>query len=295
VVRELKGAGLMILIALGMQRESAKRAWIEGAVGLSDKTVARALDYLHEYGYVRPIDGGWKLTREGASLLKQLAPVCEEAGPEQSVGTLPVEDDAGSAPDAEVGEQTDARSPRPAAIQPGAALKQGSRESCDRPVLPPGVDIDADGSTRPRNFSGLCCFKESINLRSESIDREKQKQRACSPEIFRAEQDPNEQRAIWEELRLAGIRQNARTEALAQKPGMTAGYVRAHRLQMQEQGQEGARWTGLLITILERGEPAPEQAESFICRVCHQYPCACEAEGEAEAWEEGYDQDNDGA
>lgn len=107
--------------------------------------------------------------------------------------------------------------------------------------------------------------------------------RTHSPEI-RPSNDPQAvepgSQKLWEELRLAGIRRNARTEALAQLPHVTAEYVRAHRLHMAESGQEGVKWAGLLITILEKGEPAPKAPRSITCPVCSQYPCICEQEWE---------------
>ena len=57
-------------------------------------------------------------------------------------------------------------------------------------------------------------------------------------------------------FRSAGLIMNPRTRALALLPHITPGYVRAHHAQLKANGK--ASHTGLLITILESGQPAPE-------------------------------------
>jgi hypothetical protein len=63
---------------------------------------------------------------------------------------------------------------------------------------------------------------------------------------------------IWHELYNAGIGPNPRTRALARLPHMTAEYVRRHRLGLEAAGMGGRQWTGLLVRILESGQPPPE-------------------------------------
>lgn len=84
---------------------------------------------------------------------------------------------------------------------------------------------------------------------------------------------------IWRELRAAGISTNHRTRALARLPHITPEYVRAHRLKLEEGGKGGPSWTGLLVTILESGEPAPAlnpggHLASCKCPQCHRYSIA---------------------
>lgn len=57
-------------------------------------------------------------------------------------------------------------------------------------------------------------------------------------------------------FRSAGLGLNPRTRALALLPHVTPRYVRAHHAQLKANGKAGR--TGLLITILESGLPAPE-------------------------------------
>ena len=56
----------------------------------------------------------------------------------------------------------------------------------------------------------------------------------------------------------AGITLNRRTRKLLEKPYISADYIWAHYLALKAKGKAGE--TGLLITILESGAPAPEQS-----------------------------------
>lgn len=87
----------------------------------------------------------------------------------------------------------------------------------------------------------------------------------------------------------SGLVLNARTRRLAALPHMTPEYVRAHHLLLAKAGKGDQ--TGLLITILESGLPAPrlnpfghlDGCKCAECRVnmhkicwyCDSYPCVC--------------------
>ncbi len=95
--------------------------------------------------------------------------------------------------------------------------------------------------------------------------------------------------AIWQALQQAGITPNPRTRRLAGLPHLTPDYITAHFLQLKRLGK--AHQTGLLITILESGVPAPplnanrhlkdceceacQRLRYATCWVCGEYPCVC--------------------
>jgi hypothetical protein len=81
---------------------------------------------------------------------------------------------------------------------------------------------------------------------------------------------------VWTELYASGIGKNPRTEALVRQSHVTSEYVKAHRTKLEASGKRGARWAGLLVTILESGEPAPElnlngHLADCVCTECHGY------------------------
>jgi len=98
--------------------------------------------------------------------------------------------------------------------------------------------------------------------------------------------------AIWQAFREVGITPNRRTLRLASLPHIHPDYVTAHYLQLKRLGK--AHQTGLLITILEAGVPAPplnanrhlKDCDCEACRrlryatcwTCGQSPCICEAD-----------------
>ncbi|MGE5223315.1 MAG: MarR family transcriptional regulator [Omnitrophica WOR_2 bacterium] len=104
--------------------------------------------------------------------------------------------------------------------------------------------------------------------------------------------------AVLAELVASGITLNKRTRSMAALPHITPEYIRAHRQQLKAQGKAGK--TGLLITVLESGIPAPELNptghlkgcdcpecappgfSSLICPECYTHPCQCEEETEPE-------------
>jgi len=101
---------------------------------------------------------------------------------------------------------------------------------------------------------------------------------------------PPEEQAVWEALEAAGILRNARTEQLARQAYLTPDYVTGHYLNLKSQGKEDH--TGLLVSILESGVPAPplnanrhlKGCDCQECRMlayrtcpyCGEYPCECE-------------------
>lgn len=99
--------------------------------------------------------------------------------------------------------------------------------------------------------------------------------------------------ATWAALMAAGVTPNRRTRRLAALPHVTPDYVTAHHLALQQAGK--AHETGLLITILESGAPAPPLNELrhletcscpdcqrlkytrwIPCFLCGGYGCTCE-------------------
>ncbi|MEI7848729.1 MAG: hypothetical protein WCK35_23210 [Chloroflexota bacterium] len=79
-----------------------------------------------------------------------------------------------------------------------------------------------------------------------------------------------ETQKIWEILSAAGIRQNERTRELLQKEHVTPEYISAKLAEYKDRGLAGSQWTGLLIRVLESGEPAPPLAENG-----HPQNCSC--------------------
>jgi hypothetical protein len=91
---------------------------------------------------------------------------------------------------------------------------------------------------------------------------------------------------VWQELFSAGVSRNSRTRALVRQSYITSEYVRAHRLKLIASGKSGPQWAGLLVTILEGGEPAPPlnpngHLETCDCLDCHGYRVA-------RSWEEPF-------
>ena len=100
---------------------------------------------------------------------------------------------------------------------------------------------------------------------------------------------PVENTPVWTALHEAGITRNRRTERLSQLPHITPEYITGHPLALQRAGK--GSHTGLLVTILESGEPAPELNENrhltdcdclecnrlkyLKCSYCGKYPCVC--------------------
>jgi hypothetical protein len=78
--------------------------------------------------------------------------------------------------------------------------------------------------------------------------------RFSSSEAVSSNPDPQ----VLAEFRQAGISLNARTRRLAALPWVTPAYIRLHREALEEAGKSFPQCAGLLITILESGEPAPE-------------------------------------
>jgi hypothetical protein len=125
--------------------------------------------------------------------------------------------------------------------------------------------------------------KESNNIKSLTAVVEEK------PE----EISPAGEQAVWDALGAAGITRNSRTERLAQREYLTPDYVTGHYLSLKSRGKGDQ--TGLLVTILESGAPAPplnanrhlkdcgcqecRMLKYRTCPYCGEYPCEC---GEAE-------------
>lgn len=100
---------------------------------------------------------------------------------------------------------------------------------------------------------------------------------------------PGEDQAVWEALEAAGITRNARTEQLVRRDYLTPDYVTGHYLSLKSRGK--GDFTGLLVTILESGVPAPplnanrhlsgcDCQEGLMikyrtCPYCGKYLCEC--------------------
>ncbi len=101
--------------------------------------------------------------------------------------------------------------------------------------------------------SSSSALTEPNTCSREEAEEETRKIRADFPRGFSAPQavDP----PILEAFQEAGIGLNKRTERLARQPWITPAYIRAHHAALAKHGKVDA--AGLLITILESGEPAP--------------------------------------
>lgn len=82
--------------------------------------------------------------------------------------------------------------------------------------------------------------------------------------------EPDLDDEVWQALLEAGITPNARTLRLAELEHITPEYIRAHHMGLQS-ANKGLQ-TGLLITILESGAPAPELNDRG-----HLTTCTCDA------------------
>jgi biotin operon repressor len=69
MVRELKGAPLSIIIALGLVQQRVSQGWLERSTGYTDKPISQALQYLREVGLVDETRSGWQLVKENAKQL----------------------------------------------------------------------------------------------------------------------------------------------------------------------------------------------------------------------------------
>jgi hypothetical protein len=67
MVRELKGAPLSIIIALGLVHQCTSQEWLERTTGYTDKPVSQALQYLREAGLVDETPSGWQLAKAKAN------------------------------------------------------------------------------------------------------------------------------------------------------------------------------------------------------------------------------------
>ncbi len=76
LIRELKGAPLSVILALGVADQPVSMDWIAGSTGYSHKPVSQALAYLQEIDLVERTRSGWVLKRGAASQLP-LAPILE--------------------------------------------------------------------------------------------------------------------------------------------------------------------------------------------------------------------------
>ena len=82
MVRELKGAGLSIVIALGLVNQRVSQEWLERSTAYTDKTVSQALTYLEEIGYVDHTGSGWRLINNRARQLVMPLMLEEENPPD---------------------------------------------------------------------------------------------------------------------------------------------------------------------------------------------------------------------
>jgi len=82
MVRELKGAGLSIVIALGLVNQRVSQEWLERATGYTDKTVSQALQYLEENGLADHTGSGWQLSSNKARQLVMPLELEDENPPE---------------------------------------------------------------------------------------------------------------------------------------------------------------------------------------------------------------------
>lgn len=88
MVRELKGAPLSIIIALGLVRQRVSQGWLERSTGYTDKPISQALQYLREVGLVDETSSGWQLVKENAKQLP-LTLIIDEGGIEAQADDAP--------------------------------------------------------------------------------------------------------------------------------------------------------------------------------------------------------------
>ena len=72
---------------------------------------------------------------------------------------------------------------------------------------------------------------------------------------------------IWESLNHYGITRKARTQRLASQPFLTPEYIQRHAEILEASGKTFPEWSGLLITILEKGDQPPHKRMCF-CEEC---------------------------
>ena len=110
-----------------------------------------------------------------------------------------------------------------------------------------GENADSAPLINPINTESI-----NINHRDKDLRNSSNKQRTADAEI-------------WEAFKRCGISANPRTERLAGQEHITPEYIEGHAKNMKRGGKKFPKWSGLLITILEKGELLP-----------HNGYCACE-------------------
>jgi hypothetical protein len=85
MVRELKGAPLSIIIALGLVRQRVSQGWLERSTGYTDKPISQALQYLREVGLVDETSSGWQLVKENAKQLPLVMQIEEDIEPQSDL------------------------------------------------------------------------------------------------------------------------------------------------------------------------------------------------------------------
>jgi hypothetical protein len=284
----IKGAPTTVLLALFLYGSPLRQCDIMRLTGASKTTVSSSLVCLHALGLVRKTEKipGWVLTDQAEALLLQGFPGwCDPGGgAEQGDRTAkkaspgPAQTTTSQPPD-----QDDCQPEREKnhPVQAGEA-PLGAENSPRVPVFVVNdlINRNKNRSTKTGGSKKRSRSKSRRNSRPKPVSSSTSQARSGQGEV-----DPTIRQAFSE----AGIFLNPRTHRLANMPHLTPEYVRAHLARLKADGLESR--SGLLITILESGAPAPalnaaghlEDCRCETCRdlkyrlcwTCGRDPCIC--------------------
>jgi len=108
----------------------------------------------------------------------------------------------------------------------------------------------------------------SINNNKDSIlNSTTSNRRDLNNDISSSNSINRDTKKIWESLNHYGITRKARTQRLASQPFLTPEYIQRHAEILEASGKTFPEWSGLLITILEKGDQPPHKRMCF-CEEC---------------------------
>jgi hypothetical protein len=275
LLNSLKGAASCMLWALVFSGKPLHRTDLVVATGYQRDTVTKGLqtlEALHLVERIAPYQG-WRLTTRLEQL--DLSGLFEDAsyGEAESSNEGEAQEDLDEGEEDEFGE----------AVAPACSINSSGRAG-NLPSCAENTGWGAKYSPSPAESSRQEAKKspspvksiiDVVEIQTPNSKRINQIVRTSTttepagaePLNLAAGLDPR----VLKAFRSAGLVLNPRTRALALMPHITPQYVSAHYAQLKASGN--ASHTGLLITLLEAGIPAPEtypngHLKTCTCDVC---------------------------
>lgn len=148
--------------------------------------------------------------------------------------------------------------------------------------LPCGDNLDTIGQGRKNSDSTTTTklSNEVINIDISSSNRS----RKNSDSDKYGGKSEEEVMSIYQELAYGSVFRNDRVDELVAQDYITVEYVKGWRLHQKSIGRGGSNWAGLLIKILESGEPAPLLGETGHLIDCTCKECRPRVYREMSAW-----------